>query len=261
MELDEKWREICPLVQKLVPGDGPDQDPHGGKTSENHRKQQNGVYEYHQLWQPQTQSPRCCRLIVNPQCNQHAAVLWPLQYAAVYKSQRSADSCVVGSGVSARYKRRKATMTRGRREGGRRLREEGWNSRHEGRWRGAKWWQIWIRSQKEATQFFRSKRMRSVTEDESRITEGLVSSVCRGDAGTGGMFVLLNDHTICLLFTQTVPGSFWGEPLCSWEVRNDPPLVVITSFFSSPSQSESFRRDILSEARQTHSVAHLQRGI
>lgn len=33
-------------------------------------------------------------------------------------------------------------------------------------------------------------------------------SVCGGKAGTRGMFVLLNDHTICLLFTQTVPGSF-----------------------------------------------------
>lgn len=56
-------------------------------------------------------------------------------------------------------------------------------------------------------------------------------SVCGGKAGTRGMFVLLNDHTICLLFTQTVPGSFWGETLCSWEVRNDPALILITSFF------------------------------
>lgn len=66
----------------------------------------------------------------------------------------------------------------------------------------AKWWQIWIRSQEAATWSFWSW-----TENESRITEGRVFSFCGEHTSTEGVFVLLNDRTICSVFTQTVPGS------------------------------------------------------
>ncbi len=93
-------------------------------------------------------------------------------------------------------------------------------------------------------------------EKMTHITEGLVFSVCRENTSTKGVFVLLNDHTICSVFTQTVPGSL-GETDSTperWEMILHSHRSLVAPFLS---QSESLRRDILSETRQTHSMAYL----
>lgn len=86
-------------------------------------------------------------------------------------------------------------------------------------------------------------------ENESRVTEGLVSSVCRENTSHKGVFVLLNDRTICVVFTQTVPGSLEETDSAPerWEIilHSQPSLAAL--FLS---QSESLRRDILSEGRR-----------
>ncbi len=51
------------------------------------------------------------------------------------------------------------------------------------------------------------QRKRSRRQNESQIAEGLVISICRGNTSSKAVFVLPNDHTICSVFTQTVPGS------------------------------------------------------
>lgn len=98
---------------------------------------------------------------------------------------------------------------------------------------------------KQKTRFLWTKNW----ENESHVTEGLVSSVFRGNTSHKGVFVLLNDRTICAVFTQTVPGSLEKTDSAPerWEIilHSQPSLAAL--FLS---QSESLRRDILSEGRR-----------
>lgn len=67
---------------------------------------------------------------------------------------------------------------------------------------------------------------------------------------------LLNDHTICSVFTQSVPGSLEETDSAPerWEITLHSHWSLVAPFLS---QSESLRRDILSESKQTRSVTHL----
>lgn len=77
----------------------------------------------------------------------------------------------------------------------------------------------------------------------SHIAEGLENT------STRGVFVLLNDHTICSVFTQNVPGSYEETDSASqrWEIILHSHWLLVALFLS---QSESHRRDILSETRR-----------
>lgn len=92
---------------------------------------------------------------------------------------------------------------------------------------------------------------------ESHITQDLVISICRENTRSKKSVCFAGpDHTICSVFTQTVPGSV--EETASaperWEIILHSHWSLVALFLS---QSESLRWDILSEMRKTHSMVHL----
>lgn len=122
--------------------------------------------------------------------------------------------------------------------------------------RGAKWRQSLYESghrkhQPKAKECEVKQRLNQKSQGDERL------SVLGESTSTKGVFVLLNDHTICSVFTQTVPGSLEETDAAPerWDIILHSHWLPVALYL----QGESFRWDILSETRL--SVALLNGGI